>query len=68
MIADFLFTVGAGIMAFAGDIPVLMVGRFIVGLGVGTASMVVPVYLAEVSPTEIRGTVVAVNNAVITIG
>ena len=68
MIADFLFTVGAIIMAFAGNVAVLMVGRFVVGLGVGIASMVVPVYLSEVSPTEVRGTVVAVNNAVITAG
>ena len=68
MIADFLFTVGAIIMALAPSIAILMVGRFIVGLGVGAASMVVPVYLSEVSPTEVRGTVVAVNVAVITAG
>jgi SP family myo-inositol transporter-like MFS transporter 13 len=30
--------------------------------------MVVPIYLAEVSPTKIRGTVVAVNNLAITFG
>jgi len=37
-------------MAFAPEIYVLMIGRIIVGLGVGIASMVVPVYLSEVSP------------------
>jgi MFS transporter, SP family, solute carrier family 2 (myo-inositol transporter), member 13 len=50
MVADFLFTVGAGMMAFSPTIPILMAGRIVVGLGVGIASMIVPVYLAEVSP------------------
>ncbi len=50
IISDFLFTAGSLIMAFAPEIYVLMIGRIIVGLGVGIASMVVPVYLSEVSP------------------
>ena len=48
--ADSLFTLGALLMAFAPTIPVLISGRIIVGLGVGIASMIVPIYLAEVSP------------------
>lgn len=63
-----LFTIGALFMAIAPSIPVLMVGRFIVGLGIGAASLVVPVYLSEVSPTEMRGTVVATDIMVITAG
>ena len=50
MIADLLFTGGAVIMAISPTIPILMIGRIVVGLGVGIASMIVPVYLAEVSP------------------
>ena len=68
MIADVLFTAGAAIMAFAPSVTVLMLGRVVVGLGVGMASLVVPVYLSEVSPTEVRGTVVAVDVMVITAG
>jgi SP family myo-inositol transporter-like MFS transporter 13 len=45
-----------------------MVGRVVIGLGVGVASMIVPVYIAEVAPTEIRGKLVAVNVATITAG
>ena len=45
-----LFAVGAGIMAAAPYVYVLMVGRIVVGLGVGVASMIIPVYLSEVSP------------------
>lgn len=68
ILADVLFTIGAILMATAKSIPLLIVGRFIVGLGVGTASLVVPVYLSEVSPLEVRGTVVAVDVMVITGG
>ena len=45
-----------------------MVGRAIVGIGVGVASMIVPVYISELTPTEIRGHMVAVNNFTITAG
>ena len=68
MLADVLFTIGAILMATAKSIPLLIFGRLIVGLGVGAASLVVPVYLSEVSPVEVRGTVVAVDVMVITGG
>ena len=68
MLADILFTVGAVVMATAQTIPILMLGRFVVGLGVGIASLVVPVYLSEVSPQEVRGAVVATDIMVITMG
>jgi len=67
LIADALFTVGAIIMAAAPTIAVLMVGRLIIGLGVGMASQIVPLYLSEVAPVEIRGKLVAFNVATITI-
>lgn len=66
--ADTLFTIGAIMMWASPSIPFLMVARFVIGLGVGAASMIIPVYLAEISPTEIRGSVVACNNMVITAG
>lgn len=68
MLADVLFTIGAILMATAKSIPLLILGRLIVGLGVGAASLVVPVYLSEVSPVEVRGTVVAIDVMVITGG
>jgi len=48
-------------MAFSPTILVLMIGRFIIGLGVGVAAMVVPVYLSEISPTHLRGRIVTIN-------
>jgi SP family myo-inositol transporter-like MFS transporter 13 len=67
MFADILFTIGAIIMAFAPTIGVLMLGRVFVGLGVGVAAQIVPLYLSEVAPIEIRGKVIAINNAMITV-
>ena len=55
-------------MALAPDIEVLIVGRFIVGVGVGIAAMIVPVYLAEAAPPHIRGRIVTTNVLFITGG
>ena len=68
IVADVLFAGGSFIMAFAETIPVLFVGRFVVGLAVGVASMVTPVYLSEVSPNQRRGAVVTCFVLAITIG
>lgn len=53
-------------MCVSPTIPILMAGRIVVGLGVGIASMIVPIYLAEVTPKQLRGTVVAVNVLMLT--
>lgn len=63
-----LFTVGAGLMAVAGTFEELLVGRLIVGVGIGCASMTVPLYIAEASPPQIRGRLVSLNSALITGG
>ena len=68
LLADLMFTVGSILMYVAPSVNLLMMGRIIVGLGVGLASLIVPIYLAEVSPTEVRGTVVAVDVMIITAG
>lgn len=68
LVADILFTVGALMMGLAPSINFLIAGRFIVGCGVGLAAMVVPVYLAESAPTEIRGKIVTINTLFLTGG
>ncbi|KAI9311414.1 general substrate transporter [Dichotomocladium elegans] len=40
--ASIIFIIGAGLLTFAGGYTVLMIGRIVVGLGVGIASMIVP--------------------------
>lgn len=68
VLADLLFTLGALVMGMAPTIPVLLIGRVLVGFGVGIAAMVIPVYLSEASPCEIRGVLVTCNVLFITTG
>ena len=46
----------------------LLIGRIIVGFGIGIAAMAVPMYIAELAPAEMRGRLVVVNNMFITGG
>lgn len=43
-------------------------GRVVVGFGVGSAAMIVPLYLAEIAPTKFRGRMIGLNNMSITGG
>jgi len=61
LIADVIFIFGAFGMATAPDPYVLILGCFLVGLGVGVASVTAPVYIAEASPSEIKGSLVSTN-------
>ena len=50
-----IFFVGGMLQTFANGMPMMMVGRFIAGLGVGALSTIVPVYQSEISPPHNRG-------------
>ncbi|ROZ99160.1 sugar porter family MFS transporter [Gordonia sp. OPL2] len=63
-----LFLVGALTCVFAPGFGVMVLGRVILGLAVGGASTVVPVYLAELAPYEIRGSLAGRNELMIVIG
>ena len=65
MIAAAVFTVGALLAALAPTVGVLIAARFILGLAVGAAAMVVPLYLAEIAPTEQRGRITSLNQLMI---
>uniref|UniRef100_A0A8C2DFX9 Solute carrier family 2 member 13b n=1 Tax=Cyprinus carpio TaxID=7962 RepID=A0A8C2DFX9_CYPCA len=64
----FIFSAGGIILSVAHNKEVLLCGRLTVGLGIGIASMTVPVYIAEVSPSELRGQLVTINTLFITGG
>ncbi|GAB2288824.1 Integrin alpha chain-like protein (Alpha-int1) [Dionaea muscipula] len=68
LIADVVFMVGSVFMVAAPDPYVLIIGRLLVGLGIGVASVTAPVYIAEASPTEVRGGLVSTNVLMITSG
>ncbi|KAF7596492.1 myo-inositol transporter [Aspergillus hancockii] len=63
-----LFTIGAVLQGAASTIAQMAVGRVIVGFGVGSAAMVVPLYIAEVAPAKARGRLIGLNNMSITGG
>ena len=66
--ADLLFFGGAIVMAAAPSPAVIIVGRLLVGFGVGMASMTSPLYISESSPARIRGALVSTNGFLITGG
>ncbi|RAH71870.1 general substrate transporter [Aspergillus aculeatinus CBS 121060] len=63
-----LFVVGSVLQAAAYTIAQMAVGRVVVGLGVGSAAMVVPLYIAEIAPARARGRLIGLNNMSITGG
>jgi len=65
IVAAVIFTAGALLAALAPSVAVLITARFIIGLAVGSAALVVPLYLAEIAPTEVRGAVASLNQLMI---
>ena len=63
-----VFVVGVLLAAFTPTYPVLLAARVIIGLAVGSASMVVPLYIGEVVPPRVRGAMVSLNQLAITVG
>ncbi|MFC5181569.1 sugar porter family MFS transporter [Actinomadura harenae] len=63
-----VFVVGLVVAALAPNVGVLLLARFILGFGVGGASALVPVYLSELAPTRVRGTMVSTNQLMVTLG
>jgi major inositol transporter-like SP family MFS transporter len=63
-----LFFVGTLVCVAAPSFGVIVVGRVLLGLAVGGASTVVPVFLAELAPYEIRGSLSGRNELMIVIG
>ena len=68
MLAAVLFTVSAIATGLFNDFTLFNVARFIGGIGIGVASALSPMYIAEVSPTEIRGRMVSLNQMTIVLG
>ncbi|TVU20286.1 hypothetical protein EJB05_36489, partial [Eragrostis curvula] len=68
MIAAIPNIIGWLAISFAKDSSFLYMGRLLEGFGVGIISYTVPVYIAEISPQNMRGVLGAVNQLSITIG
>ncbi|KAH8669118.1 myo-inositol transporter [Xylariales sp. PMI_506] len=59
--ASVLFTIGALVQALSYSIAQMSAGRLLIGLGVGSASTIVPLYIAEISPARYRGRMISVD-------
>ncbi|KAL8168264.1 hypothetical protein V2J09_009763 [Rumex salicifolius] len=68
MIASMPNILGWLVISFAKDSSFLFMGRLLAGFGVGIISYTVPVYIAEIAPQNLRGTLGAVNQLAVTIG
>ena len=66
--AAVLFTVSAIATGLFNDFTLFNIARFIGGVGIGVASALSPMYIAEVSPAEIRGRMVSLNQMTIVLG
>jgi MFS transporter, SP family, galactose:H+ symporter len=68
MVTAVIFVTGALVCAAAPSLDILVIGRLIVGLGIGFATSTVPIYISEVSPPQTRGWQVSLFQLAITIG
>uniref|UniRef100_A0A4W4G813 Major facilitator superfamily (MFS) profile domain-containing protein n=1 Tax=Electrophorus electricus TaxID=8005 RepID=A0A4W4G813_ELEEL len=68
LLASFVFFVGGIVLSSAPNKEALLIGRILIGLGLGIGSMTVPVYIAESSPPHLRGQLVTINALFVTAG
>lgn len=68
IVAATIFGIGAIFTALTPEVYTLIAGRIVVGIAIGVASFIAPLYIAEVAPVNIRGALVSLNQLAITVG
>lgn len=68
MIAAFIFAVSSLAISVSTWLAYFITMRFAAGVGVGMASMLCPMYIAEISPAKVRGRNVAINQLTVVLG
>lgn len=63
-----IFAIGAVWSGMAPDVWNLIIARLFLGVAIGVSSFAVPLYIAEISPTKVRGMLVSMFQLMITIG
>jgi len=67
-VGDVWFIIGAIVICASYSVPQMIIGRGLLGLGVGTAAAIAPLYIAELAPTRFRGALVTIQSLAITGG
>ncbi len=63
-----IFIVGAIVSGISQDSALLIASRVVIGIGIGVASAVAPVYISEIAPADMRGRLVTFFQLAVTIG
>ncbi|KAJ7758709.1 MFS monosaccharide transporter [Mycena metata] len=67
-VACVIFNIGALFQCLASNLLHLFIGRAVGGVGVGALSMLSPLYISEISPPEVRGSLIALEQFSIVLG
>eukprot|EP00041_Stephanoeca_diplocostata_P016155 m.315048 g.315048 ORF g.315048 m.315048 type:complete len:821 (+) comp20275_c0_seq7:213-2675(+) len=68
LLSGVLQCAGCVVMAFSASFEILCLGRAVVGLGVGGALLAGPLYLAEISPQDMRGALISLTYVFVNVG
>ncbi|MGN0214894.1 MAG: sugar porter family MFS transporter [Muribaculaceae bacterium] len=68
ILAAVLFTLSAVATGLVNDFTLFNIARLIGGIGIGVASALSPLYIAEISPAAVRGKLVSLNQMTIVLG
>lgn len=68
MVGACWFVVGSALQAGSKSFAMLVIGRFIGGIGVGVLSSTAPTYISEIAPPNVRGAFLALEGSSIVIG
>ncbi|KAG1138598.1 hypothetical protein G6F37_010346 [Rhizopus arrhizus] len=68
VLSTIVFLLGSSIQGGAQNVGYLLGGRFVTGMGVGALSLLVPLYQSEISPPELRGSLVSLQQLAVTFG
>ncbi|KAG1336651.1 hypothetical protein G6F62_006185 [Rhizopus arrhizus] len=68
VLSTVVFLLGSSIQGGAQNIDYLLAGRFVTGMAVGALSLLVPLYQSEISPPELRGSLVSLQQLAVTFG
>ncbi|XP_072963238.1 D-xylose-proton symporter-like 2 isoform X1 [Typha angustifolia] len=68
ILSSLLYLVGAVLTALAPNFPIMVIGRFVFGIGIGLAMHAAPMYIAETAPSQIRGRLISLKEFFIVFG